>query len=95
MKRVMGASAAALAEFGEVGAGQDADRRADQDAEAVITEAAGDGVEQTAGAAGRRSHLREHHRRRARRPAQQRPQNPGQPEQANTMASTDMPQLRR
>ena len=49
--------------FGHIGAGENADRRADRDREHGQHQAADDGVEQAAGRAGRRRHLREYRER--------------------------------
>ena len=63
MKRVLG-EPAALAVLGEIDAGENADRRADEHREADHDHAADDRVRETACAAGRRRHLGEEVERR-------------------------------
>ena len=60
MKRTTGVRRECAAVLGHVGAGEHADRRADQDRQHRHDDAADDRVEQAAFAARRRRHLREH-----------------------------------
>ena len=65
MKRTTMVEPVVAAVFGHVGAGQDADRRADRDGEDRQDQAADDRIEQAAGGAGRRRHLGEDREREA------------------------------
>ncbi|KAG1438083.1 hypothetical protein G6F57_019993 [Rhizopus arrhizus] len=83
-----GSQPAALAVFRQVGAGQDADRRADQRAHARHDHAAEDRVDQAAGLPRRRRDLGEQRvRQRGRALGQQRQNDPEQPEQAKPQGS--------
>ena len=78
-----GCQPAAAAEFGEIGAGQHADRRADQGGHCRHHQAADDRIEQATIAAGRRRVQREQARaQRVESLVKQRDQYPRQPEQA-------------
>ena len=65
MKRTTRGQFVVAAVFGHVGAGEDAERRADQHRDRGHDQAADDRVEQAAGRAGRRRHFGEHRERQA------------------------------